>query len=41
MAFQTNVLVIFQENHWFIWYTYLIIAFGCRIIHRLGRKQKW
>jgi len=41
MVFQTNELGTFQESHWSMWHTYIITAFGCRIFHRLGRKQKW
>jgi hypothetical protein len=37
MAFQTNAIGTLQEGHWF---TYLTIASGCRIFHRLGRKQR-
>jgi len=40
MTFETNALGTFQEGHWF-WQTRSIIASGCRIFHRLGRKQKW
>jgi hypothetical protein len=28
MVLQMNALGIFQEDHWYIWYIYLITAFG-------------
>jgi hypothetical protein len=39
MVFQTNVLSIFQEDHWYVCHICLIIAFGCPIFQGPGRKQ--
>jgi hypothetical protein len=39
MVFQTNALGVFQENHWYIRYIYLITALGSPIFQSLRRKQ--
>jgi hypothetical protein len=40
LVFETNALGIFQEDHWYIWHIYLIIAFSYPIFQSLGRKKK-
>jgi hypothetical protein len=35
MTFQLNASGTFQEDNWYTWHIYLIIAFGCLISHVL------
>jgi hypothetical protein len=35
-----NASGTFQDDHWYTWHIYLIIALGCPIFQNLGRKQK-